>query len=47
MSRYLPPLDRALARAQRLLAKSEMRRAELEHLIDTGQSFQRRVLTDV
>lgn len=39
--------DRELARAERRLAKSELRRAELEHLIDTGQSFQRRVLTEV
>lgn len=34
-------------RLQRRLAKSDMRRAELEHLIDTGQAFQRRVLAQV
>ncbi len=39
--------DRDLQRMKRLLAKSELHRAELEHLIDTGQSFQRRVLTEV
>ena len=39
--------DRELRRTKRLLAKSELRRAELEHQIDTGQSFQRRVLAEV
>ena len=40
-------IDRELRRTKRLLAKSELRRVELEHLIDTGLSFQRRVLAEV
>ncbi|WP_106746236.1 adenylate/guanylate cyclase domain-containing protein [Yoonia maritima] len=47
MSDGLANSDRELLRTKRLLAKSELRRAELEHLIDTGQSFQRRVLAEV
>ena len=39
--------QRALTRLSRKLARSEQRRQELEHLIDTGQSFQRRVLIGV
>ena len=39
--------EKDLLRAKRLLAKSELRRVELEHLIDTGQAFQRRILADV
>ena len=39
--------DPRLARLQRQLAKSQMRRNELEHLIDTGQAFQRSVLAEV
>ena len=36
-----------VARLQRRLKKSQQHREELEHLIDTGQAFQRRVLSQV
>ncbi|SIT83949.1 Adenylate cyclase, class 3 [Yoonia rosea] len=41
------PQNNEVLRLQRRLAKSDMRRAELEHLIDTGQAFQRSVLAQV
>lgn len=39
--------EREILRLKRRLERSQLRRAELEHLIDTGQSFQRRVLAEV
>ncbi|UWQ09219.1 adenylate/guanylate cyclase domain-containing protein [Aliiroseovarius crassostreae] len=39
--------EREILRLTRRLERSQLRRAELEHLIDTGQSFQRRVLAEV
>lgn len=39
--------EREVLRLKRRLERSQMRRTELEHLIDTGQSFQRRVLEEV
>jgi len=39
--------DREILRLKRRLERSQLRRTELEHLIDTGQSFQRRVLEEV
>lgn len=47
MNDQLAPHDKELLRLKRRLAKSDMRRAELEHLIDTGHSFQRSVLAQV
>jgi len=51
-----PPLDpaaivaaaeKSLRRVEKRLAKSELRRSELEHLMDTRQAFQARVLEQV
>ncbi|TCL00367.1 class 3 adenylate cyclase [Shimia isoporae] len=39
--------ERRLRRLEKRLNKSEMRRAELEHLMDGGQAFQRRVIQEV
>ncbi|MEJ8562098.1 adenylate/guanylate cyclase domain-containing protein [Yoonia sp. GPGPB17] len=47
MTNQPAPLNKELSRLKRRLAKSDMRRVELEHLIDTGQSFQRSVLAQV
>jgi class 3 adenylate cyclase len=47
MSDDEPDASRELLRTRRKLARSNMRRAELEHLIDTGQAFQRHVLQQV
>lgn len=47
MSDPIAAPSRELLRLKRRLAKSELRRTELEHLIDTGQSFQRKVLSQV
>lgn len=47
MTQSTGPSEKELLRLQRRLAKSDRRRAELEHLIDTGQAFQRSVLAQV
>ncbi|WP_375280818.1 adenylate/guanylate cyclase domain-containing protein [Pseudooctadecabacter sp.] len=39
--------QKALRRVEKRLAKSELRRSELEHLMDTRQAFQARVLEQV
>ena len=38
MTHHPTPQNNEVLRLQRRLAKSDMRRAELEHLIDTGQA---------
>ncbi|MEE4117970.1 MAG: adenylate/guanylate cyclase domain-containing protein [Paracoccaceae bacterium] len=39
--------DRTIRRLEKRLRKSEMRRQELEHLMDASHAFQRRVMEDI
>lgn len=46
-SRRAADPEKAVRRLQKRLEKSEMRRAELEELMDGSQAFQRRVINDI
>ncbi|MCX8226743.1 MAG: hypothetical protein OTI35_11755 [Sulfitobacter sp.] len=47
VNRMGPDPEKLLRRLEKRLAKSELRRSELEALMDASQAFQRRVITDI